>query len=80
MNRMGWSSRSFFFRPHGAPVVRSDAQPRNEPQIGEGILQAERALESQTAPRKEQGPGPPTEPLRVLLVKSADQAGFTFCA
>lgn len=50
--------------PRGAPVVRSELERPNVPTVGQGILQTERAPGGEVRPRKEQGPGPPTEPLR----------------
>jgi integrase len=53
--------------PHGAPVVREAREPSHFSTVAERIAERARALTSEVAPRKEQGPGPPTEPLRVLL-------------
>ena len=56
--------------PRGAPVVRNEVESRNVPLVAKGILQGARALGADLVSRKEQGPGPPTEPLRCCYSKS----------
>lgn len=61
--------------PHGAPVVRNELDRPNVPTVAQGIPQAERALGVELVPRKEQGPGPPTEPLRYSYFNFSTTSG-----
>ncbi len=69
--------------PHGAPVVRTSLERAPAHHDAKRIPEAVRSLGPAPLSRKEQGPGPPTEPLRVLPAAAASaltQADFTFCA